>query len=97
MRAEYGAEGYGWWWMLLELMREATDYKLKLAGKYLSKELDADPVRLNKFIDDCINDFELFKADDKYFWSPSMCRRMKTYDDIVEKRREAAVRSHLNR
>jgi len=90
MRAEYGAEGYGWWWMLVEMMREATDYRLKLSGKYLSKELDANPDRLNKFIQDCINDFELFQSDDKYFWSPSLCRRMANYSDVIEKRREAA-------
>jgi hypothetical protein len=94
MRSVYGSEGYGWWWMLLELMREATDYKLKLTGKYaistLAKELDADPDRLKQFIDDCINEFDLFQADDRYFWSPSLLRRMKSYDEVVNKRREAA-------
>lgn len=97
MRAEYGAEGYGWWWMLLEMMREATDYKLKRKGKYLAKELDAEPDKLERFIADCIEEFELFQCDEKYFWSPSMLRRMEAYNNICEKRREAARRSHENR
>lgn len=94
MRSVYGAEGYGWWWMLIEMMRESSDYKLKLSGKYaiptLAKELDADPDHLQQFIDDCIHEFELFQSDKKTFWSPSLMRRMTAYNDVIEKRREAA-------
>lgn len=94
MRSVYGTEGYGWWWMLLELMREATDHKLKLSGKYtlpaLAKELDADPGRLTEYINDCIKEFFLFESDGDYFWSPSLIRRLKKYDDFIEKCRDAA-------
>lgn len=94
MRSVYGAEGYGWWWMLIEMMRESSDYKLKLSGKYaiptLAKELDTDPTQLQQFIDDCIHEFELFQSDKKTFWSPSLMRRMTAYNDVIEKRREAA-------
>jgi hypothetical protein len=94
MRSVYGAEGYGWWWMLIEMMRESSDYKLKLSGKYaiptLAKELDTDPAQLQQFIDDCIHEFELFQSDKKTFWSPSLMRRMTAYNDVIEKRREAA-------
>ena len=93
-RSVYGSEGYGWWWMLLELMREASDYKLKLTGKYaiptLAKELDAEPEMLKEFISDCINEFDLFESDEKYFWSNSFLRRMDAYDTVVGKRRQAA-------
>jgi len=93
MRLVYGAEGYGWYWMLIELMREATDYKLKLSGKYaiptLAKELGAEPDKLKQFIDDCIKEFELFQGDDKYFWSPSLIKRMSVYDEKVEQCRAA--------
>lgn len=90
MRADWGAEGYGWWWMLVEMMREATGYKLKRKGKYLAKELDATTDQLTQFINDCIDDYELFDADDKYFWSPSMIRRMAAYNKVVETKRAAA-------
>jgi len=101
MRLVYGAEGYGWWWMLLEMMREATDYKLRISGKYdiktIAQELGADPGRLKEYLDDCVQDFGLFQSDGDFLWSPAFLRRMDRYDEIVEKRREAARRSHDNR
>ena len=94
MRLVYGGEGYGWWWMLIELMREASDNKLKLSGKHtipaLAKELDAKPAKLKVYINDCIEEFELFESDGEYFWSPSLLRRMDSYNDFVGKCRDAA-------
>jgi hypothetical protein len=94
MRLVYGAEGYGWWWMLIELMREAQEHKLRLTGKHtlaaLAKELDAKPQKLKEFIQDCIEEFELFQSDGEYFWSPSLVRRMNAYNEVVNKKREAA-------
>lgn len=94
MRSVYGAEGYGWWWMLVEMMREATGYKLKLTGKYalpmLADELGGDIKIIDEFITDCIEEFELLESDGEYFWSPSLLRRMAAYDEVVEQRRKAA-------
>jgi len=94
MRTVYGAEGYGWYWMLVEMMREAEEYKLRLTGKYdmqgLAKELDTDPDRLKEFIADCVKEFGLFESDGQTFWSPRLMDKMKSYDDLVEKKREAA-------
>jgi len=94
LRLVYGAEGYGWYWMLLELMREASGYRLKMAGKYglatLAKELDADQDRLQEFIQDCIEEFWLFQSDGQYFWSESFLRRMGAYQELCDKRRDAA-------
>lgn len=94
MRSVYGSEGYGWWWMLLELMREASDYKLRYSGKHslnsLAKTLEADPARLKEYIDDCANEFNLFEIDTDYFWSPSLLRRMEAYNKIVDIKKSAA-------
>lgn len=90
MRSAYGCEGYGWYWILIELMREATDYKLKRNGKYLAIELNTDPDTLNQFIDECINEYELFQADEKYFWSPALIRRMDAYTKVIETKKAAA-------
>ena len=94
LRLVYGAEGYGWFWMLIELMREDTEYKLKLSGKHtlaaLAKELDAEAEKLKEFIKDCIEEFNLFESDGKYFWSKSLLRRMEAYNSLIEKRRDAA-------
>ncbi|MDQ7860585.1 DUF4373 domain-containing protein [Peribacillus frigoritolerans] len=33
MRGVYGSEGYGWYWMLIEMLRESNDYKLDMHSK----------------------------------------------------------------
>jgi hypothetical protein len=94
MRLVYGAEGYGWFWMLVELMREAPEHKIKITGKFtltaLARELDAEPKKLEKYINDCICEFELFQTDGDFLWSPSLLARTKKYHETVDKRREAA-------
>lgn len=74
-------------------MREATDYKLRINGKYdiqsISQEVGTTPEILTQFFDDCVNEFGLFESDGQYVWSESMLRRMATYNEVCEKRREA--------
>ena len=95
MRSVYGAEGYGWYWMLVEQMAEATDYRLRVSGKYsiqtLALEIRADQGMLANFILDCINEFSLFESDGEYFWSPSLCRRMEPLDSKRIQCQEAAA------
>ena len=83
------------------MMREATDYKLRISGKYdiktIAQELGADPGRLKEYLNDCVQEFGLFQSDGDFLWSPAFLRRMDRYDEIVEKRREPASRSHDNR
>lgn len=95
--SDYGYQGYGWWWAILEIMREQSDYRLRLNAKLLAKELYADQEEIKYFIDDCIDKYELFESDGKCFWSPSFINRMNAYDNVCEKRREAAYKSHINR
>ncbi len=101
MRSVYGAEGYGWWWMLIEMMREAGDYRLKYTGKHtlntMATELGTNPDKLMEFITDCYQEFDrLFDMDDNYFWSPSLLRRMRDYNVICDKRRDA-INARWNR
>lgn len=94
MRLIYGAEGYGWWWMLLEMMRESSGYRLKISGKYdiatIAQELGAGKDKIKAFLDDCVNEFRLFESDGEYIWSPSFLQRMKNYDEVIEAKRAAA-------
>lgn len=93
MRSKYGSEGYGWYWMIIEILREQSDYKLK-NDKYLSVTLamqmqcDCNAVAL--YIAECINEFELFQTDGEYIWSNSLIRRMKSRDIKSEKAKKAA-------
>lgn len=94
MRMVYGAEGYGWWWMLVECMNEASDYKLRISGKYsiptLAHELCVDAKKLTAFINDCVKEFNLFESDGQFIWSESLYRRMASYEEKVEQCRSAA-------
>jgi hypothetical protein len=95
MCSVYKSEGYGWYWMLVEQMREQDNYKLPIAGKYAidayAMRMYCDGNALHKFIDDCVNEFQLFKKDDDYLWSESLIRRMANFDIRSVKARESAL------
>lgn len=94
MLSVYGAEGYGWYWILVEMLREQSDHKLKLTGKYtfnaLAMQMHCNPNTSEQFVNDCIKEFALFDSDGEYFWSNSLLRRMAMKEEISEKRRKAA-------
>ena len=94
MMSVYGAEGYGWYWMLVEMMREQADYTLYMKGKYtfnaLALQMHCKPDTSEQFVHDCINEFGLFESDDDCFWSNSLLRRMAMREEISQKRKKAA-------
>ena len=95
MCSVYKAEGYGWYWMIIEQMRQQADYKLHIGGKYalnaFALRFYADAKRFSEFIEDCINEFNLFKRDGDLLYSESLIRRMAIYDDKSEKARVSAL------
>lgn len=94
MRGVYGAEGYGWFWMLNELMAESDGYQLDCKSKYAfnayAMQLQCKSDALQKFVSDCIEEFELYATDGITFWSNSLRKRMQYRDAVSEKRAEAA-------
>lgn len=78
MRADYGLEGYGLYWAIIEMMRNEEDYKLALnKNTYRAiKTLTNTTIDIEKFINDCLEDYELFEQDDEKFYSNSLLRRM---------------------
>jgi len=94
MCSVYKAEGYGWYWMLIEKMREQEDYKLPINGKYalnaFAMPMHTNADTLASFIGDCINEFHLFSRDKEYLWSDSLIRRMKVFDEKSKKARRSA-------
>lgn len=98
LRSVYGAEGYGVYWMLIEILREQPDYKLAV-NKYiwstLAMQMQVEASRLEDIITDCCMEFEengktLLVNDGKFLYSASLLRRMGKVDDISNLRREAA-------
>ena len=94
MRSLYGGEGYGWYWMIIEILREQPSYKHPIEGKYwgnaLAMQLQCDRNAIEKFVHDCINEFELFSSDKKHFWSDSLNKRMKLMEDRSKNAKKAA-------
>lgn len=98
----YGDSGYGRFWKLIEMLREEDDYRMERA-QYVydafADEMKATPGEdeptaeyAERFIDDCIERFKLLETDGDFFWSGSLCRRMKKMSDTAEKRRAAAIK-----
>lgn len=84
---QLGLEGYGIFWVLIEVLREQDGYKYPLemlpilAKRYMTSAEKMRAVVLNYGL------FEVFE-DDK-FSSPSLLRRMNEYNDFVQSRRVA--------
>ncbi len=93
LRSVYGAEGYGWWWILLEILREQEDYRIDITKKFayssLATEMGITRDRCQEFIESCLNEFELLQGDGVFIWSESMCRRMEKFE---EKRKRMSER-----
>ncbi|MCP3026635.1 DnaD domain protein [Halobacillus sp. A5] len=93
MRSVYGSEGYGWYWIIIEMLREQNDYKIKI-NKYtwnaLAMQLQCNADAAHRFASDCINEFELLHTDGEYFWSESLLKRMEVKDTKSEKAKKAA-------
>ncbi len=94
MMSIYGVKGYGFFWILVEMMREQDGYKLVMDKKYsltvIATELDIDNKDAEEFIDDCVNEFSLFKMVDGCLISDSLMARMKHLDDKRSQAKAAA-------
>jgi hypothetical protein len=92
---QLGLEGYGIFWVLVETLRDQKDYRYPirlisaLARKYNTTEAKMQTV---------VKDYGLFELDkDSFFFSQSLNRRMKAFDEVVEKRRLAGKKSGESR
>lgn len=82
MRCDYGMEGYGLYWAIIEMMRNEECYKLNYEKNTFRaiKSLTNTNIDVDKFVDDCVNDYELFKLENNKLFSNSLLRRMEEYD-----------------
>jgi len=94
MMSVYGVEGYGRYWILVETLREQSDFTLKMNGKYtfsaLAMQMHCKADASERFLHDCINEFALFESDGEYFWSDSLIKRMAIKEELSQKRKKAA-------
>lgn len=81
MRAIYGMEGYGCFWVVVEMLSKKDDLKLPLkAGTYAALTTICSPtLSMEQFITSCI-EIGLFESDGECFWSNSLRRRAEEAD-----------------
>lgn len=97
LRMKYGWHGYGLYWALIESLREASRYKLKiefLSG--LAFDLKVDVEELNTFINYCC-DIKLLRKNKNSFWSESLLNRMRLMDERKSKLSNAGRKGSNNR
>jgi len=91
LRSKYGYEGYGIFWAIIEIMRDATGHKLQKSKiNSLSIAINYDCEKLQVFIDDCINEFKLFTAENGNYYSNRLLRSMKRKEQLSSKMRANA-------
>jgi hypothetical protein len=94
MMTVYGAAGYGWFWMIVEVMREQDGYKLPIDKKYsynsIAGELNEDVDTIRDFIEECVEEFELFRIEDGFLYSDSLIERMKPLEQKRARAKAAA-------
>lgn len=81
----YGGAGYGYWWILQEILCSQPEYKLDITDEFayteLADDMRCDYVFLEKFINDCINKFHLLQCDDTHLWCPTLTDALRPLED----------------
>lgn len=90
MMSVYGAEGYGFYYILLESLCLAPGNKINISKKgvlkALSKRMQCDEETASTFINDCVSEFELLSKDDDVIWAEYIMDSL----EAANKRRETA-------
>jgi len=97
---QYGMAGYGLYWVIIEMLRDTSDYELPLKKYFyqaLSAEAQMQPDEAEQWLRDCIDIYELFDESDDVFYSRSLKNRMQIKDDKRKKRSDAGKKGMLNR
>lgn len=94
LEAEYGFEGSGRFWRLLEIIHTQPGYKYCLNNKVgyasLAKMLSYTKDQLSDFLQKLVHEFELIQTDGEYIWNESMTGRMEYWEKGKEARVERA-------
>jgi hypothetical protein len=86
LRMKLGWEGYGLYWALIEMLRDANDYSLETDYDSIAFELRTECERIRSIVED----FNLFELDDCFFYSESLNKRMELKESKSEKARRSA-------
>lgn len=93
LMGKYGIAGYGRFWVIIEMLRESTGYKIEdkeYIWSALANDMEYSIEEVKTFMKDCVNEFNLFVQEDGFFYSESFLGRMNKLDEIRQKRKFAA-------
>jgi len=97
LRVSFGNNGYAIYFMVVEVLREATGYKFNsdaIGG--LSIAISQPEELVENVLERC-SELHLFENKDGYFWSESLLRRMEKKEKYIEKQRESGLIGSLKR
>jgi hypothetical protein len=81
----FGGNGYGIYWRIVEMLHQEKDYKLPLK-KYIyeaiAKQMLTSAEQIEAIIYECINTYELFVSDSSFFWSERVLDNIKRQEEI---------------
>lgn len=94
LRRQLGLEGYGLYWCLIEMLRDAPENKLPIDA------IDDIAFSLNiskEKIETVINNYGLFTVDQLNFFSQRLIRSMEQYKEIKSKLSEGGKKGMISR
>ncbi len=92
LRRRFKWQGQGWYWFIIETLRNEDSYKLvysDLTFESLADDMLCTPEEAKTFLDYCVEPCHLFNKDDTHFWSERLKKDMAKLDDKREKTRMA--------
>lgn len=95
LRKELGVEGYGIYFMLLEVLREQSDYKYPIDDiDLLADEIGTSEQKIRTVI----TNYQLFQIDkEEKFFSTNLVLYLEPYLEAKERKRIAGIRGNLIR
>ena len=82
---DLGLEGYGAFWVIIELMRDQSNYKLPLKTiPIIARKYNIEKNKLEKVI----KNYDLFVIENDLFYSISFLNRMREIDEIRQRNKE---------
>ena len=94
---KYGVEGYGRFFIIIEMMRESSHYRLEdkpYVLRSIANQFKINIEQTKVFLDDCVSEFSLLEFESSYYFSRSFLERMNHLDDVRQKRQEAGRKRH---
>lgn len=87
---QLGLEGYGIYWVLVEVLREQSEYRYPLnLLPVIARKYNTTTEKMKVVV----GNYGLFTIDDDQFFSESLCRRMQVREEVREKKQIAGKKS----